>query len=157
MVPKIFATISALTAIFIGLIIFPVTVHAQAGRSITIIPPKFELFGNAARSQRMHPARQSAASEIARCELTVLLDGRSRQLTLEKNQTNLLDAALQQGLELPYACKSGICSTCRAMLVEGKVEMDNPFALTEEDITRGYILCCQSFPLSDKLVVDFDQ
>ena len=118
---------------------------------------KFELFGNAARNQRMHPARQSAASEIARCEVTVMLDGRSRRLSLEKNQTNLLDAALQQGLELPYACKSGICSTCRAMLVEGKVEMDNPFALTEEDITRGYILCCQSFPLSDKLVVDFDQ
>ena len=64
---------------------------------------------------------------------------------------------MHEGMELPYACKGGVCSTCRAMLVEGEVDMDANFALEDYEIARGYILTCQSYPVSDKILVDFDK
>ncbi len=82
---------------------------------------------------------------------------RARDYTLEKTKENILDAALQQGIELPYSCKGGVCSTCRAKLVEGEVDMDVNFALEDYEVARGFILCCQSYPVTDKVVVDFDQ
>jgi len=63
---------------------------------------------------------------------------------------------LQQGADLPYACKGGVCCTCKARLVEGKVEMDVHWGLEDEEIAQGYILTCQSHPKSEKVVVDFD-
>ena len=58
---------------------------------------------------------------------------------------------------MPYACKAGVCSTCRAMLVEGQADMDANYALEDYEIARGYILTCQAYPVSDKIVVDFDK
>jgi ring-1,2-phenylacetyl-CoA epoxidase subunit PaaE len=78
-------------------------------------------------------------------------------LSFEKGTASVLDAATQEGLELPYACKGGVCSTCRAMLVEGEVDMDANFALEDYEIARGYILTCQSYPVTDKILVDFDR
>ena len=75
----------------------------------------------------------------------------------EKGTASVLDAAMQEGMELPYACKGGVCSTCRAMLIEGEVDMDANFALEDYEIARGYILTCQSYPVSDKILVDFDK
>ena len=89
--------------------------------------------------------------------MTVIIDGSVRQYTLEKTKENILDAALQHGIELPYSCKGGVCSTCRAKLVEGEVDMDVNFALEDYEVARGFILCCQSYPVTDKVVVDFDQ
>ena len=66
------------------------------------------------------------------------------------------DAALQQGADLPYACKGGVCCTCRAKLVEGKVHMDVNYALEDDEVAQGFILTCQSHPLTEKIVVDFD-
>lgn len=91
------------------------------------------------------------------CEVTVIQDGRSRSFGMDKNKQSLLDAALAHGIELPYSCKGGICSTCRAKLVNGEVDMDNNFALEDYEIARGFVLCCQSFPVTDKVTVDFDQ
>ena len=71
-------------------------------------------------------------------------------------QDSVLDAGLKEGLELPYACKGGVCSTCRAMLVEGEVDMDANFALEDYELARGYVLTCQSYPTTDRLTVDFD-
>ena len=93
----------------------------------------------------------------AECEVTVIIDGSVRQYTLEKTKENILDAALQRGIELPYSCKGGVCSTCRAKLIEGEVDMDVNFALEDYEVARGFILCCQSYPVTDKVVVDFDQ
>ncbi|WP_315824995.1 2Fe-2S iron-sulfur cluster-binding protein [Paraflavitalea speifideaquila] len=67
-----------------------------------------------------------------------------------------MDAALQQGADLPFACKGGVCATCRAKLVGGKVEMDINYALEPEEIEQGFILTCQSHPHTEKVVVDFD-
>ena len=63
---------------------------------------------------------------------------------------------MQQGADLPYACKGGVCATCRAKLVEGEVNMDVNYALEKEELENGFILTCQSHPRSEKVVMDFD-
>lgn len=91
------------------------------------------------------------------CQVTVIQDGRTRQFTMPKNQQSVLDAGLAQGVELPYSCKGGVCSTCRCKVVDGEVDMDANFALEDYEIARGFRLSCQSYPVTDHLVIDFDQ
>lgn len=87
--------------------------------------------------------------------LTVVLDGRSSTVTMRPDEP-VLDAALRVRGELPYACKGGVCATCRAKLVDGKVHMARNFALDEADLDAGYVLTCQSRPETDEVVVDYD-
>jgi ring-1,2-phenylacetyl-CoA epoxidase subunit PaaE len=115
---------------------------------------KIELF---AASIPKHEHKAVAAPAAGECTVTAIIDGAARQFTLEKTKENVIDAALRQGVELPYSCKGGVCSTCRAKLVEGEVDMDVNFALEDYELARGFILCCQSYPVTDKVVVDFDQ
>jgi ring-1,2-phenylacetyl-CoA epoxidase subunit PaaE len=119
---------------------------------------KFELFAGAEADRRERkPRAVEVAARTNLCEATVILDGRARTFSFEKNAATVLDAATHEGMELPYACKAGVCSTCRAMLVEGEVDMDANFALEDYEVARGYILTCQSYPVTDKIVVDFDK
>ena len=87
----------------------------------------------------------------------MILDGATRCFTLDRTTENILDAGLRQGIELPYSCKGGVCSTCRCKLVTGEVDMDVNFALEDYEVARGFILACQSYPATDKVTVDFDQ
>jgi ring-1,2-phenylacetyl-CoA epoxidase subunit PaaE len=89
-------------------------------------------------------------------KITIQLDGRSFEFDLAFNSESILDAALKQGADLPYACKGGVCCTCRAKLMEGEIKMDANYALEEEELAKGYILTCQSHPLTEKVVIDFD-
>jgi ring-1,2-phenylacetyl-CoA epoxidase subunit PaaE len=91
------------------------------------------------------------------CEVTVVLDGATRTFSLEKGKESILEAGLKAGFELPYSCKSGACSTCRAKLVAGEVDMDVNFALEDYEVARGFVLTCQSHPVTDKVTVDYDQ
>lgn len=119
---------------------------------------KFELFGSPKGPRALrtgHEARKAPGRE--QCELTVVQDGLTRTLTIEKNKDSVLDSALAQGVELPYSCKGGVCSTCRCKVIEGEVDMDANFALEDYEVARGFVLSCQSFPVTDKLVIDFDQ
>lgn len=118
---------------------------------------KFELFATAEPGHRARRAAAEAEAHAETCRATVTIDGRSRELEIAKHGLTVLDAALQEGMELPFACKAGVCSTCRAMLTEGQVDMDANYALEDYEIARGYILTCQSYPASDRLAVDFDQ
>ncbi len=116
---------------------------------------KFELFAT-------NTARQTARSiehtgEQHATEVTVIMDGNASTFTMNQDQESLLDAGLRAGLDMRYSCKAGVCSTCRCKLVEGKVDMDVNYALEDYEIARGFVLSCQSFPVSDKLVIDFDQ
>ena len=86
----------------------------------------------------------------------IKLDGRSFNFNLPFKGQNVLDAALQQGADLPYACKGGVCCTCRAKLIKGKVSMDVNYALEPEELAQGFILTCQSHPTTDEVVIDFD-
>ncbi len=90
------------------------------------------------------------------CEITVKLDGRSFDFSLAHNGPNILDAALQHGADLPYACKGGVCCTCKAKLISGEVHMDVNWGLEQEEIEQGYILTCQSHPKTSTVIVDFD-
>ncbi|MDX2284169.1 MAG: ferredoxin--NADP reductase [Bacteroidia bacterium] len=91
---------------------------------------------------------------IERREVQVLLGGETHLLTVEPEQS-ILDAAIQARLDPPYACQSGICTTCRAMLHAGAVAMDESEGLSEDELRQGYILTCQSHPLTESVVVEF--
>ncbi|MEO6723172.1 MAG: 1,2-phenylacetyl-CoA epoxidase subunit PaaE [Ferruginibacter sp.] len=116
----------------------------------------FELFTTPGQANNEVIAHAIENNELLRSLITVKLDGRSFSFDLAYNSESILDAALKQGADLPYACKGGVCSSCRAKLTEGKVAMDANYALEQEEVAAGFILTCQSHPLTQRVVVDFD-
>ena len=103
------------------------------------------------------PAAERPADEKAQgAEVTVTLDGRQSTFTLPAGGPAVLDATLAVRADAPFACKGGVCGTCRAKVLEGTVRMDTNWALEPEEVERGYVLTCQSHPTSDTLVVDYD-
>ena len=117
----------------------------------------FELFA-AAGSQQKREAREAARQvDSAVSQITVISDGRALAFDLPRNSQSILDAGNVQGAELPYSCKAGVCSTCKCKVIEGEVEMDSNHALEDYEVAAGYVLSCQAFPISDKVVLDFDQ
>ena len=88
--------------------------------------------------------------------VTIIIDGNSFEFKLPYSGKSILDAALEQGADLPYACKGGVCTTCKARLDKGKVEMDVNYGLEPDELEAGYILTCQSHPRSEELEVDYD-
>ncbi|WP_025127431.1 1,2-phenylacetyl-CoA epoxidase subunit PaaE [Pseudomonas sp. PH1b] len=117
----------------------------------------FELFA-AAGSEYKREAREAARQiDAATSQITVISDGRALAFDLPRNTQSILEAGNAQGAELPYSCKAGVCSTCKCKVIEGEVEMDSNHALEDYEVAAGYVLSCQSFPISDKVVLDFDQ
>ena len=88
--------------------------------------------------------------------VTVRLDARSSDFSLRPDGPSVLEAAQAVRSDVPFACKGGVCGTCRARVVEGSVAMDVNYALEPEEIEAGYVLTCQSHPTSARLVVDYD-
>lgn len=88
-------------------------------------------------------------------EVRIVLDGRSTEFAMDRGE-RVLDAALRHRSELPFACKGGVCSTCRAKVVDGSVRMAANWALEPDELEAGYVLTCQSQPTSDRLIVDYD-
>ncbi|WP_370947509.1 1,2-phenylacetyl-CoA epoxidase subunit PaaE [Amycolatopsis sp. cg5] len=91
----------------------------------------------------------------AASEVTLVLDGRATTMTLSRD-TSVLDGAQRFRPDLPFACKGGVCGTCRAKVTAGKVDMRRNFALEKAEVEAGFVLTCQSLPVSDTLTVDFD-
>ncbi|WP_344461975.1 1,2-phenylacetyl-CoA epoxidase subunit PaaE [Kitasatospora kazusensis] len=89
-------------------------------------------------------------------EVTVVLDGRAGTLPLPRDRS-ILDGAQRARPDLPFACKGGVCGTCRALVTDGEVEMRRNFALEEKEVAAGYVLTCQARPLSDRVTVDYDR
>ena len=118
----------------------------------------FELFTTSGQKKKSGVGSQeSGVKEGPQSKITVKVDGRSFDFDLSLNSdTTILDAALKQGADLPFACKGGMCCTCKAKLLEGEVEMDVHWGLEHEEVEQGYILTCQSHPKTEKVVVDFD-
>ncbi len=116
----------------------------------------YELFAPTGGNQARKPREQNASAAVELCDVTVIADGRSISFELARNSSNILDAGNAQGADLPYSCKAGVCSTCRARVVEGEVEMDANFALEDYEVKAGYVLSCQCYPVTDKVVLDFD-
>jgi ring-1,2-phenylacetyl-CoA epoxidase subunit PaaE len=113
--------------------------------------------------ERFTADRPSAAiaAEIAQLQtqaagttVSVTLDGRTRRVAF--TESNILDSARASGLPAPFACKAGVCATCRAKVTSGKVEMAARYGLTDEEVAAGYVLTCQSVPVGDGVAVDYD-
>ncbi len=121
----------------------------------------YELFSNSSEdSEKMIQKAQQRVEtygEEKTSKVTVIADGRSIDFDLATVGENILDAGLNNGLELPYSCKAGVCSTCKCKLMKGKVDMDISHGLEDHEVEAGYILSCQAHPISDEVVVDFDQ
>ena len=95
-------------------------------------------------------------TDAAGAEVTISLDGRKSTFTLAPDGPAVLDAALTVRSDAPFACKGGVCGTCRAKVVEGSVQMDTNWALEPDEVEKGYVLTCQSHPTSDTVVLDYD-
>jgi ring-1,2-phenylacetyl-CoA epoxidase subunit PaaE len=102
------------------------------------------------------PVAALAGGAEGAAHVTIRLDGRSSDFDLRPDDVAVLEAALRVRQDLPFACKGGVCGTCRAKVVEGSVAMDVNYALEPEEVERGYVLTCQSHPTSARLVVDYD-
>ena len=105
-------------------------------------------------AQTINHAPQAGDATTAR--VVVVRDGVTREIGFTAEDTSILAAASRAGLDVPYSCKSGVCATCRAKLIEGRVRMDRNFALERAEIDAGFVLTCQSHPLTDRVVVSFD-
>jgi ring-1,2-phenylacetyl-CoA epoxidase subunit PaaE len=101
------------------------------------------------------PQRREGDAEQAR--VVIVRDGVRREIEFRQDDTNILDAAAAAGLEVPFSCKSGVCCTCRAKLLEGEVRMERNFALEKHEVAAGYVLTCQAHPLTERVVLSFDE
>ena len=95
------------------------------------------------------------ASAPPKAFASLIIDGKRRDVAVAEGEA-ILDAALRAGVDLPFACKGGMCSTCRARLVAGKAEMDINYSLEPWELEAGFILTCQAKPASERVVVDYD-
>jgi ring-1,2-phenylacetyl-CoA epoxidase subunit PaaE len=116
---------------------------------------RFELFTSAGAAKPEAPRAEAATGDGVLMQ--IVLDGVTTSVSLDKDK-NMLDAALDAGLDAPYSCLGGVCCTCRAKLVKGKATMNVNFALEPSEVERGYVLACQAHVAADEdVVLDFDQ
>ena len=124
---------------------------------INVDPKKihFELFTTGKKKKVIVQNTTSISNEV-KSKITIKQDGLSFDFDLGFEGDSILEAALKSGADLPFACKGGVCCTCKAKLVEGEVEMDVNYGLEQEEIEHGFILTCQSHPTTERVVIDFD-
>jgi ring-1,2-phenylacetyl-CoA epoxidase subunit PaaE len=127
------------------------------GRGITADKIHFELFTVPGQKlSAISHELSTTTNEGPMTKVSVKLDGIMFDFDLAYESESVLDAALKRGADLPYACKGGVCTTCKAQLIEGKVSMDVNWGLEPEELAKGYILTCQSHPQTERVVIDFD-
>jgi ring-1,2-phenylacetyl-CoA epoxidase subunit PaaE len=107
-------------------------------------------------SAALEAQMQALTQEAAGLTMLVTLDGRKRRVAFDAAAGNILDSARASGLPAPFACKAGVCATCRARVVSGEVEMAARYGLTDEEVAAGYVLTCQSVPKGDGVELDYD-
>jgi ring-1,2-phenylacetyl-CoA epoxidase subunit PaaE len=108
----------------------------------------------AEQDPHLHDARPGDA---AQARISVIRDGLTRDVDFTPGTASLLEAAARAGLDVPFSCKSGVCATCRAKLIEGRVRMDRNFVLDASDLAAGFILTCQAHPLTARVTVSYDE
>jgi phenylacetate-CoA oxygenase/reductase, PaaK subunit len=100
--------------------------------------------------------KRSSSVQAEGRNVTIRHDGRDRVISLSAEDDSILDAALRQGADLPYACKGGVCATCKCKVLRGEVDMVTNYSLEPDEVAAGYVLSCQSLPKGDGVIVDFD-
>lgn len=116
----------------------------------------FELFTTPGLKKNKTLTENISISPKIKSSISIKLDGRIVDFDMGFESGSILDEALKQGADLPFACKGGVCCTCKAKLIEGEVSMDVNWGLEQEEIALGYILTCQSHPVTEKVLIDFD-
>lgn len=122
------------------------------------VPPGkilFELFTTAG-APRKAPRPAVPAADVIEASVTVIQDGMTFDFQLPSDGSTLLDAAMRAGADLPFSCKGGVCSTCKAKVLEGEVEMEVCYGLEPDEIAAGFVLTCQTHPRSKRVVISFD-
>jgi ring-1,2-phenylacetyl-CoA epoxidase subunit PaaE len=104
-----------------------------------------------------HQAKPEQVEDKAMTQVTVVMDGRRRAFAMASDGTTVLEAAEDAGLELPYSCRAGVCSTCRTRVVRGAVTMMTNYALEPWEVEAGYVLCCQALPATPELELTYDE
>ena len=120
------------------------------------IPQKnihLELFGTSIKKEKLNTTKDTPSFDSM---IQLVLDGDEYEFPLNSNAENILDAAHKTGIDLPYACKGGVCCTCKARVMKGSVTMDVNYGLDQDEIDAGYILTCQSHPKTEKVIISFD-
>jgi len=112
-----------------------------------------EALVQAVKEQGLAPQAGDATTAV----ITIVRDGLSCDVAFQPSDDSILAAAGRAGLEVPYSCRSGVCATCRAKVLQGRVRMDRNFALEKADLDAGFVLTCQAHPLTDRVVVSFDE
>jgi ring-1,2-phenylacetyl-CoA epoxidase subunit PaaE len=100
---------------------------------------------------------QPGPGDAEHARVTIIRDGIRREFEFQKDQPSILDSASAAGIEVPFSCTSGVCGTCRAKLLEGRVRMERCYALDEAEVAEGFVLTCQSHPVSERVVLSFDE
>lgn len=125
----------------------PARIHAEHFTLDTVAQP--------ARPGQAGGARRGREAGIT--EVAVVMDGRRRSFTMRTGEETILDAAARAGIELPYSCRAGVCSTCRTRLTRGEVEMIQNYALEDAELEEGFILACQSQAKTPEIEIDYDE
>lgn len=117
----------------------------------------FELFNTPVASEVKKETSAAPGAPVLQSEVSITADGRTYQISVPYEKVPILDAGLNMGINLPYSCRSGVCTTCRAKLLKGEVEMDCNYGLEDYEVEQGYILTCQAHPRTPDCEVDYDQ
>lgn len=118
-----------------------------------------ELFTSPDQPKASHQkwaAEHASRHDDSMSKVSITLDGKTFEMELGYNSDSILDAALKHGADLPYACKGGVCCTCRAKVLEGAVDMEVNYALEKDEVDKGFVLTCQAHPKTERVVIDFD-
>ncbi|MHA7842628.1 MAG: 2Fe-2S iron-sulfur cluster-binding protein [Winogradskyella sp.] len=116
----------------------------------------FELFIKGLTEEDKKRAERLSEQKIDGVEVVIIDGGKEFHFVMQQDDDNILDGALTAGADLPFACKGGVCSTCKCQVMEGEVEMKINYALEEDEVAQNYVLSCQAVPRTKKVVVDFD-
>jgi ring-1,2-phenylacetyl-CoA epoxidase subunit PaaE len=121
----------------------------------TVVPTQAE--ASAPPPQVAEPGAKTTLIAPEQAEVTIIMDGRRRSFTMPMNGDSVLDGAARAGLELPFSCRAGVCSTCRTKVVRGEVAMNQNYALEDWELEQGYVLACQSRVKTPVLELDYDE
>lgn len=130
-----------------------VALHAAGVPAAQVLVERFTAGPRSEADVRRERALEQRAAGL---KLQVTLEGRRRTLEFDAAKGSILENARAVGLPAPYACKAGVCATCRAKLISGKVEMKVNYGLSDDEVARGYVLTCQAVPLTDDVALDYD-
>jgi ring-1,2-phenylacetyl-CoA epoxidase subunit PaaE len=128
-------------------------VAALSGAGIAAQHIHVERFGDV-NAAAFHHVEEGDADHA---KVTLVIDGLARQVEFRLSDLSILDAARRTGLDVPYACKAGVCSTCKGKLLDGQVRMDRNLALNEAEVAQGFVLCCQAHPTTPSVTITLDE